>query len=176
MSSYNGILFRIGQLARVTYPNGDISAELAGALRSTPAAGLRKLWSTPAGLRLRTSEDATFWSLWQSVIDCAPVSVPLADQYPYWRGWYREDGKVLERRWHTDQIHQAAILLFGHRASTKLDVALDLPLQTTNAWASGMRCPKGRVHGDIAALLRQRMSDIADLLAEFEPTKQEETL
>ncbi|QRI46334.1 hypothetical protein [Xanthomonas phage X2] len=175
MKSYDGILFRIGQLARVVYPQGDIPAALAASLSATPATGLRKLWATPAALRLRTSEDKTFWELWQSVIDCAPADVPIAHQGPYWRGWYREEGKVLARRWHTDQIHQAAILLFGHRASTKLDIALDIPLQTTNAWASGARCPKGRVHGDIAALLRQRMNDIAQLLEEFEPTERKET-
>ena len=172
MTNTDQAMYTLGQLARAVHPDGDIPAPILDALLTRPASGLGMLVKSGAASKMLNADGKH--GDYDKLVAALPADltngpVPVADQGPFWTGWYHYlSGLDHAAKWGPEQLSRAGALLFGDRWQTDLARALGVNDRRVREWVAGSRKPSAGVWADIAALLRQRQSEGLALLSELD--------
>lgn len=172
MTTTAATMYTLGQLARAVYPAGDIPEKTLDALLTRPVTGLGMLAkSTPARVMRRTYGMHGDYDKLVAALpaDLGNGPVPVADQGPFWTGWYHYM-TALDRagKWGSEQLARAGMLLYGERWQSDLARAIGVSDRSVRGWVAGERKPPAGVWADIASLLRQRQQEGVALLRELD--------
>ncbi|MCW0413494.1 hypothetical protein NG831_06475 [Xanthomonas sacchari] len=168
MENIAEVMYALGQIARVAYPDGALPQRMMDTLLSRPLSGLAML--NKANPLLGRQEDENY----RRLIDRLPADltdgpVPVADQGPFWTGWYHYAAAIGHAmQWGPGQLTRAGQLLYGERWQSDLARALGVNDRRVRAWMLGERNMSAGIWADIAALLRQRHQEGIALLRELD--------
>lgn len=168
-------MYALGQLARAVFPRGDMPPALHDLLLVRPATGLGRLLKTPAAKRAaqRAAEGQggdypTLLAKLPAGIADPPGGLTIAQQGPYWLGWYHFGAALGQAgKYGAAELERAGRLLYGERWQTDLARALGVGDRRVREWVAGDRRPSAGVWADIAVLLRQRQAEGQALLADL---------
>jgi len=164
-------MYKLGQLSRAIWPKGDMPMVLHDVMLKLPATGLGRMIKTPAAKRaakIPGGDYAVLLARLPADLANPPGGLKLAEQAPYWLGWYHY-GAAIGQAAHCGpaDLERAGKLLFGERWQSDLARALSVGDRRVREWVAGDRRPSAGVWADIAALLRQRQGESKELLADM---------
>lgn len=169
MTNIETTMYTLGQLARAIWPDGDAPKKLIDTALTRPASGLALITQHKAAARADQEAIAAILDRMPADIKDPAGGVKIADQGPFWMGWYHYMMAITHaRKLGPEHLERAGRLLYGDRWQTDLSRDIGVADRTVRSWIARERGIPAGVWADIAALLRQRSNEGLALLAELD--------
>jgi len=160
------LMYTLGQIARVVWPDGNTNLSIIDQLLVAPATGLDLLKKTDAW---RNADPEVLQALCEKLpadLSDPKGGVKVDQQGPFWIGYYHYLRALdAAKNYGANELEAAGKSLFGERWQT--DLARELGLsdgRRIRQWMAGDRPIPAGVWADIAGLLLHRQTSLQSVL------------